>query len=282
MKQNSPSVEEIWRRYDDTEQRLSAPLSERMLDLAQLSSGMQVLDLATGRGEPALRAAKRIAPAGSVFGIDIAPRMLAMAIERADAEGIANFHCAEGNAESLEFLDGKLFDAILARWGLMYFSNPVVALTQARRHLKPGARFVAGYWSEPERVGYYSLPRDVLHQLSPLPPIDFEAPGTFRFATLDTIQRDYLIAGLEILSVEEMEVPVMEATNEDELLDWVLCFGMRRLLNELDVGIQKAWEKEFLLRCQSLWTVHNGTKTIRLGGITRIVVAKSTNSLVSQ
>ena len=44
--------EEIWRRYDGVESRLTAPLSERMLDLAGIRPGMRVLDLATGRGEP--------------------------------------------------------------------------------------------------------------------------------------------------------------------------------------------------------------------------------------
>ena len=44
------SAEEDWRRYDRMEARLTAPLSERMLDLAGIETGMRVLDLATGRG----------------------------------------------------------------------------------------------------------------------------------------------------------------------------------------------------------------------------------------
>ena len=64
--------EEIWRRYDAVESRLTAPLSERMLDLAGIRPGMRVLDLATGRGEPALRAARRVAPDGFVVGVVVA------------------------------------------------------------------------------------------------------------------------------------------------------------------------------------------------------------------
>ncbi len=44
--------EEIWRRCDADERRLTAPLSEAMLDLAEIRPGMQVPDLATGRREP--------------------------------------------------------------------------------------------------------------------------------------------------------------------------------------------------------------------------------------
>ena len=81
--------EQIWRTYADTEQRLSAALSERMLDLTGLRSGMRVLDLATGRGEPAIRAAHRVGPTGTVLGVDISEGVLQMAHERAAREGLA-------------------------------------------------------------------------------------------------------------------------------------------------------------------------------------------------
>ena len=59
--------EEVWREYDETELRLTAPLSERMMDLARLGPGMRVLDLATGRGEPAVRVARRVAPGNVIL-----------------------------------------------------------------------------------------------------------------------------------------------------------------------------------------------------------------------
>ena len=47
-----PSVEEIWRRYDAMEVRLSAHLSERMLDLALVGPGMRVLEEQRDRQSP--------------------------------------------------------------------------------------------------------------------------------------------------------------------------------------------------------------------------------------
>ncbi|HEY8924154.1 MAG TPA: hypothetical protein VIU64_07215, partial [Polyangia bacterium] len=58
------SPEAFFRKYGEVESRLTAPLSERMLDLAGIGPGARVLDLATGAGEPALRAARRVAPGG--------------------------------------------------------------------------------------------------------------------------------------------------------------------------------------------------------------------------
>jgi hypothetical protein len=65
------SHEALWRRFDAMELRLTAAVSERMLELASLGSGMRVLDLATGRGEPAIRAAHCVGETGHVLGIDL-------------------------------------------------------------------------------------------------------------------------------------------------------------------------------------------------------------------
>lgn len=81
----APTLVEVWRRYDDDEHRLSAHVSECMLDLAGLRPGSRVLDIATGRGEPALRAAARVAPDGVVVGTDLSESMLEFARARAAA-----------------------------------------------------------------------------------------------------------------------------------------------------------------------------------------------------
>jgi len=65
------SHEALWRRFDAMELRLTAAVSERMLELANLAPGMRVLDLATGRGEPAIRAAHCVGETGHVLGIDL-------------------------------------------------------------------------------------------------------------------------------------------------------------------------------------------------------------------
>jgi ubiquinone/menaquinone biosynthesis C-methylase UbiE len=123
-----PTPEALWRAYDRDEARLSAPLSERMLDLARLTPGMRVLDLATGRGEPAIAAAQRVSPGGEVLGVDVSASMLAMAKERADREGVTNLTLQTGDAASLDADGGPPFDATLCRWGLMYMDAPEAAL----------------------------------------------------------------------------------------------------------------------------------------------------------
>ncbi len=268
--------EEIWRKYDSVEQRLTASLSERMLDLAGLRPGMRVLDLATGRGEPAIPAAHRVGPTGVVFGVDLDEGLLQMARERAAREGLSNLDLRPLNAERLEGIPLGYFHVALARWGLMYFDTPVAAMAAARDTMVPGGVFVAAVWAQPERASYFALPRQVLAKYKTLPPMAPEAPGAFRYADLETLQRDFATAGFTIDHVEEMDVAVMEAESGAEVVAWTRAFGLTRLLNDLPEEIQLAWEADLINEAE-LHRTEDGR--IRLGGVTRIVVASSLQAI---
>lgn len=265
-----PTPEDVWRRYDAVESRLSAPLSERMLDLAGLRQGMRVLDLATGRGEPALRAARRVGPQGRVVGVELSEPLMRMAREKADQEGLGNLELHAANAEGMGGLPAGHFHAATIRWGLMYLANPVATLETARCALVPGGVLVAALWAEPERVPYFTLPRRLLSRYRALPPLDFEVPGTFRYADVERTRRDFRQAGFAIEHVEEMEVSVFESETSEELLAWVRALGLTRLLNELPEAEQRAWEEDMTAAAEDLRT----DGMLRLGGVTRIVVAR--------
>jgi SAM-dependent methyltransferase len=268
------SVEEVWRRYDADEVRLSAPLSERMLDLADLGPGSRVLDLATGRGEPALRAAHRVGPSGRVVGVDSSPEMLRLARARADVEGLANLELVTTPAEQLERVVGP-FDATLARWGLMYLQQPVAALSAARRVMKLGAPLVAAVWAEPERVSYFTVPRRALQPHHAVPPQDPDAPGTFFYADLDRLTRDLRLAGFALEHTEDFEVDVMQARTDAELIAWVRAFGLARLVNALPEATQRAWEQDLVMAAQPF----RRGGSIFLGGTTRLVVARASGEV---
>ncbi len=261
--------EELWRIYDATERRLTASVSERMLDLARLAPGMRVLDLATGRGEPAVRAAQRVAPNGTVLGVDMDEGVLRLARERAMGEGVSNLELLAANAATLDGLPPSHFDVTLSRWGLMYFEAPVAALAAARSAMRPGGALVAALWAEPERVPYVTLPRSVLSRFAPVPAIDPEAPGPFRFADLGRIARDFGAAGFAVDRVEERAVDVMEATSAAELIAWCRAFGLHRLLAPLPAPVVLAWEAAMAEEFES----RRDAGVLRLGGVTRLAVA---------
>jgi ubiquinone/menaquinone biosynthesis C-methylase UbiE len=264
------TAEEVWRRYDSVESRLTAPISERMLDLGGLLPGMSVLDLATGRGEPALRAAARVGPLGRVVGIEIADAQLRMAREKADREGLSNLDLRVGNAEALEDIAAGSFDVATVRWGLMYMTAPLLALAGVHRALLPSGVLIAALLAEPDRMSYYTLPRRLLGSYRTLPALDLEAPGPFRYADLDRVVRDFNLAGFELDHVEEMEFASFESRSAAEAVAWVRAFGLTRLLSELPESDQLAWEGDLIKELEQRRT----GDVIRLGGTTRIVRAR--------
>ncbi|HEX4403776.1 MAG TPA: methyltransferase domain-containing protein [Polyangia bacterium] len=241
-----------------------------MLDLAGVSPGMRVLDLATGRGEPAIRAAMRVGPLGRVVGVEISDALLGMAKERAAREGLSNLDLRVGNAEVLDDLPARHFHVATVRWGLMYLTEPLRALAGVRRALSPSGALIAALLAEPERMSYYTLPRRLLRSYRELPTLNPEAPGPFRYADLDRIARDFDLAGFTLDHVEEIEFTAFESRTPAEAVAWVRAFGLTKLLRDLPETDQLAWERDLT---QELEQRRTG-EVIRLGGTTRLVRAR--------
>ena len=263
------SPEVIWRAHDAMEVRLTAHVSERMIALAGLRPGMRVLDLATGRGEPAVRAAHVVGAGGTVVGIDTSAPMLSMAAERAAREGVSldlrAMRCEELRASE------PPFDAVLARWGLMYLSAPMAALIATKAHMAPGAPIVAAVWADADRVSYHALPRRVLARYTEVPAEPADGPGVYRYGAVGSLERDMERAGLEVRHVEEIDTPVVEADTIEALVQWCRDFGMAKLLAPLPEETQRAWERDLAEAAAPLRV----DGRFRLGGVTRVIVARA-------
>ncbi len=108
--------------------------ARRLIELANLSAGARVLDVATGTGIIPLLAAERIGANGKIIGIDISEEMLAVA--RQKLPPVSNLQFQIGDAENLDFPD-KSFDAVLCASSLFFIPEMSAALKEARRVLKP-------------------------------------------------------------------------------------------------------------------------------------------------
>jgi SAM-dependent methyltransferase len=179
--------------------------SDRMVELARLRPGHRVLDVATGIGEPALTAARRVGPTGRVVATDQALGMLAIAQERAAARGLHNLEFRAMDAESLDLPENS-FDAILCRFGLMFLPNLADALGKMRRLLAPGGRLVAAVWSEPSKVPMISMVFGIVQQKLNLPPPPLGTPGPFSLADVSILERALREAGFPAMRSERMNL----------------------------------------------------------------------------
>jgi ubiquinone/menaquinone biosynthesis C-methylase UbiE len=132
---------------------LFAPAAERLLDAARPLSGERVLDVGTGTGIVARRAATRVGPEGTVTGLDPSQGMLAVARAMATEEDVS-VTWREGQAEKLPFPDDS-FDLVLSQFALMFFADRAAALAEARRVLVPGGRALFSVFQRMERHPFY-------------------------------------------------------------------------------------------------------------------------------
>jgi SAM-dependent methyltransferase len=185
-------VAEGWRRRWPAYERGAQPLSDRMMDLAHVAPGGRVLDVATGIGEPAMTAARRVGAHGAVVAIDQAPQMLEVARERMQAGGMQQVEFIEGDAEHVA-LPPDSFEAIVCRWGVMFFTDPVGSLARLRASLVPGGWLVAAVWGPAAQVPIIALPFAALAGEGGPPPALPRGPNPFALsapAALEQAVRD--------------------------------------------------------------------------------------------
>jgi ubiquinone/menaquinone biosynthesis C-methylase UbiE len=203
-----------WDKWWDTFEQEAGHISDRLVEMAEIAPGHRILDVATGIGEPALTAARRVGPTGRIVATDQAPQMLDFARKRADALAMRNVEFREMDAEALELPESS-FDAILCRWGLMFLPNLSDALSSMRLLLVPGGRLAATVWSVPSKVPMISLAMGVVRQMLQTPAPPEETPGPFSLADSNALEQALRQAGFVHVRSERLTV-TWELASVDE------------------------------------------------------------------
>lgn len=187
-------VGQRWAANQGAIDALFAPLTEALLERAALRPGARVLDIGCGAGDLALQAARRVGPVGRVTALDLSEPLLAVArarAARAPAES-APIEWIAADAQSHDF-GGLQPDAALSRFGVMFFSDSVAALTHIRKSIGPEGALTFLCWRAMAENPWVSLPFEAVARLVPdLTPQDSDSPGPFRFA-----ERERLVSILE-------------------------------------------------------------------------------------
>jgi ubiquinone/menaquinone biosynthesis C-methylase UbiE len=195
----SGEVAEQWHSRRAQRDELYGPVTERMLDLANLQSGDRVLDVAAGTGEQTLLAARRVGPNGYVLATDISASMLKVAAEVARETGLTNIETRVVDASSLD-LEADSFDAVICRLGLMFFSDLPKTLREIRRVLKPRGKVAALVFSTAEKNPYQGVPFAIVRRLGGLP------PPLFALAEPGTLEGAFKTAGFSDVAVHAVGI----------------------------------------------------------------------------
>lgn len=188
-----------------------APGQQRLLEQARLAEGDRVLDVACGTGLITFSAAEQVGAEGTVLATDISEKMVAHVRREARRRQLGQVRAERMDAEHLAVPDGA-FDAVLCGFGLMYVPDPVQALREMYRVLRPGGRAVSAVWGRRDRCGWAGI----------FPIVDARVqtdvcPLFFQLGTGDSLQHVFEAAGFANVVTDRLSVTLPYASAEAAL-----------------------------------------------------------------
>ncbi len=170
-------------------------VTQALVEYAAARPGMQVLDLATGTGEPGISIAHIVGPGGHVYALDLSADLLELARKRAEQRQLGNITFQQGDAHSLPLPDAS-FDLATCRFGVMFFKDVNAALRELHRVLRPGARACFAAWG-PFQQPYWQSTWGVVMKHLGSPPLPAEAQSAFRFCDPANLSKTLADAGFQ-------------------------------------------------------------------------------------
>jgi ubiquinone/menaquinone biosynthesis C-methylase UbiE len=225
-----------WEKHREIIRQMFEPVTHALVEDVQIATGQSVLDIATGPGEPALTIAPLVGPEGSIFGVDPIPEMVAAARREASRRELKNVQFDVAFADRLPF-PATAFDAVISRFGVMFFPSPIDAIREMLRVLKPRHRLALAVWHFVEKNPFhYSLAR-VVDRYVDSPPVDPDAPDAFRFATPGKLREVLNEAGAMTPSERLLQFTIHAPMSVEDY--WTLRLEMSEKLREKISRISK-------------------------------------------
>jgi len=223
----------FWEKHSEIIRQMFAPITQALVEDGQIGSRDTVLDIATGPGEPALSVAALVGPEGKVFGIDPIAEMVAAARRAAARRSLKNVQFDVAFADHLPFPADR-FDAVISRFGVMFFPSPVNAAREMLRVLKPGRKLALAVWHWAERNPFHYLVSRVIDRyVDSAPP----AVDAFRFASPGKLGKVLNEAGVTDLSERLLQFTIQAPISVEDF--WTLRTEMSYSLREKIAALSK-------------------------------------------
>lgn len=220
----------VWVEQQELLDHVLQPFESRLVDVITPESG-RVLDVGCGTGSTTLAIARRLGTA-NVTGVDISEPMLGLAKTRGQrTPHPPTFILADAQTYAFE---PAAFDAILSRFGVMFFEDPTRAFSNLHRAAKKGAalRFIA-WRTAAENPFMTTAERTAGPLLAALPPRRPDGPGQFAFGDRTRVEDILRSSGWSSIDIAPIDASC--TMPESKLLDYVTKVGpVGRALSDLD------------------------------------------------
>jgi len=201
-----------WSDRQAAQDILLAPISDLLIDRIKARPGERILDVGCGCGGLSIALARQVVPGGSVLGLDISAPMLERAQASVAADMPVEFVLADATVHPIP---PASFDALVSRFGVMFFAEPVLSFANLRRALKVSGRVVFACWREPKANPWMMAPLQAVYRHVPkLPEMAPDDPGPFAFASEARVRRILGEAGFRDVALESCALSLDIAIGE--------------------------------------------------------------------
>jgi SAM-dependent methyltransferase len=238
---------------------ITARIAEPLLDAAGVRHDMRVLDVATGPGYVAERAATRGA---NPIGVDISDGMLELARSR---QPELDFRWAD--AEELPFDDAS-FDAVVGGFVLNHLPHPERGMAEAVRVLVPGGAVAFSVWDRPERNRMNGVVADAIADIGvERPPELAGGPDSYRFSDDPEFAGLLRRVGLEEVEVEAIDL-TLEAPDADTFWDGFMgsTVRMRAVIEAQPAEVRRRIRDAFDARIEA----HRGDHGVEVPAVAKL------------
>jgi SAM-dependent methyltransferase len=219
--------------------------TDAMLDMAGVSPGASVLDVAAGAGDQTLDIAHRVGPKGRVLATDLSPAILALAQNNARDASLNNVQTLVADGEELP-VEPASFDAVVCRLGLMFFPDPLQGLRSMHRALRPGGGICTIVFSRPDRNPCLGILISTALKHAGQPARDpFQPGGLLSLGKPGLADELFRAAGFQNIASTALDAPFLLPTAR-HYLDFVRASAspIQQILSQLSPeAANAAWEE---------------------------------------
>jgi len=187
---------------------LFEPYAQDLVERVKVPEGGRLLEIACGTGIVTRHLRNRLPPSVKIVATDLNEAMITYARQKFRPD--ENVEWKPTDALDLPFGD-ESFDAVVCQFGLMFFPDKQLGVSEAFRVLKPGGQYIFSVWDAIERVDLAKATETVIKQFFPDNPPDFyDIP--FSFHEQDRLRSVLTTAGFREITIEAVPFPCVSAS----------------------------------------------------------------------
>jgi SAM-dependent methyltransferase len=236
-----------WTDHADRYDAAATAIWQRFLDADLIRPPDRVLDIGCGTGH-STRDVARLAAEGSVLGVDLSSRMLALARQRSAEAGITNTEFIQADAQVHPF-EPESFDMVISVFGAMFFADRDAAFANIGSAVRPGGRIALQAWRGLDENAWLVGFREALAAGRELGTPPMGGPGPFGLADVEGVERMLNAVGFGDVVFTAVDAPMYLGADAEDAWEFVSTMGVFRGLTH---GLDDATRDEAVAKLRKL------------------------------